>query len=57
MNSCSAYIPMGPICPIDGFAAPGGMQEPPPGFRLNHVPDPEVHEAYRESVHDLHRRS
>ena len=42
---------------INGFAAQSGMQEPPPGSRLDHFPDPEVHEFYRGFVHDLHRRS
>ena len=34
--------------------SPSGMQEPPPDSRLNHFPDPQVHEAYRGFVHDLH---
>ena len=42
---------------INGLAAPDGMHEPRPSSRLNHFPDPEVHEFYRGFVHDLHRRS
>ena len=48
-HSCSADI--------DWFAVLSGMQEPVPGSRINHFPDPEVHELYRGFVHDLNRRS
>jgi len=57
MHSHSADIGIGPTSSIDGLAALCGMQEPPPGSRLNHFPDLEVHEAYRGFVHDLRRRS
>ena len=39
--------------PISG-AARNIMQEPPSGSRLTHVIDPEVHEDYQWSVHDLY---
>ena len=53
VHSDTADDAMDLTCFINGFAAPNRMQEPPPGSRLNHISDPEVHEAYRGCVHDL----
>ena len=41
----------------NGLAALSRMQEPPPGSRLDHFPDHEVHEFYQGFVRVLHRRS
>ena len=48
---------LGPTDSSNEFAALNRTQEPPTGSRLNHIPDPEVHEVYRRFVHNLRRFS
>ena len=54
MHSYTAYNAVGPTSSIGGFVAPNIMQELPSGSQLTRVPDPDVHDDYQWSVHDLY---
>ena len=55
MHSYTPNNAVGPTSSVSGFAAPNIVQEPPSGSRLARVLDPDVHEDYKWSVHDLYR--